>query len=451
MNMAMREMLMELEDPPMVLSTKITRALLYKMIQLKSPKGSTDFREMTADELSTLLEKRLEQALRERDHIDVVFNKTSVEAGFTLEAVSVMQVLVEPMFLKTCCFYINDIVQRKEARLKHDVDKKVVEQTVADHGAISTPILRWGVEAIKGVPPLPDTLRRPDLEATVNLMLKTRKKVKKAMETRENEELKKLQLHLARVQARLTEQIALAAQYASDSAVAETDFQREYHRDELYNVELYASRDLRRPFSTAFGFFVLFVMTRKKKKRKRKNNKRRRKRIEEVEKEGSEGRRDLLKETILIIIVTFENSIKYQQHKQPGTVHSHLWHQESSQPKNEDATQDHTSKLSKPALLQPTLQSTLSRTKMYEPGSAKNQKLDDLVVSMIVKDLQPFTKVEDEGFKALVAGLDPRYQLPKRRTIARKLLPSKYEQDVLQLKSVLSNADHIAETTDLWI
>ena len=49
--MAEREMLMELEDPPMVLATKITRALLYKMLELKSPKASTDFREMTADEL----------------------------------------------------------------------------------------------------------------------------------------------------------------------------------------------------------------------------------------------------------------------------------------------------------------------------------------------------------------------------------------------------------------
>ena len=51
MNLAEREMLLELEDPPMVLSTKITRALLYKMLELKSPKASTDFREMTADEL----------------------------------------------------------------------------------------------------------------------------------------------------------------------------------------------------------------------------------------------------------------------------------------------------------------------------------------------------------------------------------------------------------------
>ena len=62
---------------------------------------------------SVLLEKRLNKALKERDFIDVVFNKTSVEAGFTVEAVSVMQVLIEPTFLKTCCFYINDIVERK--------------------------------------------------------------------------------------------------------------------------------------------------------------------------------------------------------------------------------------------------------------------------------------------------------------------------------------------------
>ena len=54
--------------------------------------------------------------------------------------------------------------------------------------------------------------------------------------------------------------MALAAQNASDSAAVETDFQREYHRDELYNVELYATRDLQRFFGTAFGFFFLFLL-----------------------------------------------------------------------------------------------------------------------------------------------------------------------------------------------
>ncbi|KAK3798220.1 hypothetical protein RRG08_020053, partial [Elysia crispata] len=420
MNLAEREMLLELEDPPMVLSTKITRALLYKMLELKSPKASTDFREMTADELrrvgtrreriqarhdasigrakkdstkqkkekainshlvetlsskwrvsakenevhycahllaqclvqekilgfsiysgfiskehemllegskghlievekkatkailkvgNSLLEKRLDAALQERDFIDVVFNKTSVEAGFTVEAVSVMQVLIEPTFLKTCCFYINDIVERKisefieffgymrefdplkpfanvkklmkVSRIKYEMDKTIVEHHVADHNSISTPVLRWGVDAIKGVPPLPKDLKDSltyedpetllakaleyginvkELEPLISLMLKTRRKAKKAMEVRETEELKKLQLHLARVQARLTEQVALAAQNASDSAAVETDFQREYHRDELYNVELYATRDLKRFFGTAFGFFVLFVL-----------------------------------------------------------------------------------------------------------------------------------------------------------------------------------------------
>ena len=72
---------------------------------------------------SSLLEKRLDAALQERDFIDVVFNKTSVEAGFTVEAVSVMQVLIEPTFLKTCCFYINDIVERKVRVVDEKVSK----------------------------------------------------------------------------------------------------------------------------------------------------------------------------------------------------------------------------------------------------------------------------------------------------------------------------------------
>jgi len=36
---------------------------------------------------------------------------------------------------------------------------------------------------------------------------------------------------------------------------------------------------------------------------------------------------------------------------------------------------------------------------------------------MVVKDLQPFTIVEDEGFRAFVNKLDPSYVLPSRKVL----------------------------------
>ena len=47
-------------------------------------------------------------------------------------------------------------------------------------------------------------------------------------------------------------------------------------------------------------------------------------------------------------------------------------------------------------------------------GSRK-QELDEAMVELIVKDSQPFTLVEDEGFRGFVNKLDPTYVLPTRQ------------------------------------
>lgn len=45
----------------------------------------------------------------------------------------------------------------------------------------------------------------------------------------------------------------------------------------------------------------------------------------------------------------------------------------------------------------------------------RKKELDEALVSMIVKDTQPFSIVEDAGFREFVAKLDPTYVLPTRK------------------------------------
>lgn len=47
--------------------------------------------------------------------------------------------------------------------------------------------------------------------------------------------------------------------------------------------------------------------------------------------------------------------------------------------------------------------------------AARKQELDEALVTMIVKDTQPFSIVEDVGFRDFVQKLDPSYVLPTRR------------------------------------
>ena len=59
-------------------------------------------------------------------------------------------------------------------------------------------------------------------------------------------------------------------------------------------------------------------------------------------------------------------------------------------------------------------------------NSTRKHILDEALLNMIVKDMQPTSIVEDAGFKKLVAALDPRFALPSRRTLTRSLLPEYY-------------------------
>ena len=57
----------------------------------------------------------------------------------------------------------------------------------------------------------------------------------------------------------------------------------------------------------------------------------------------------------------------------------------------------------------------------YYNNSIKNSKrrkvIDDALVNLVVKDLQPSTIVEDCAFRHFVQCLDPQYILPSHRTL----------------------------------
>jgi hypothetical protein len=86
---------------------------------------------------------------------------------------------------------------------------------------------------------------------------------------------------------------------------------------------------------------------------------------------------------------------------------------------------------------------------LTRPASiARKKRLDGLVLNMTVRDFQPFSVVEDAGFREFVAALDPTYILPRRQDLSSDLLPAKYSQAVQQVKTVLTAAEAICLTTD---
>ena len=71
---------------------------------------------------------------------------------------------------------------------------------------------------------------------------------------------------------------------------------------------------------------------------------------------------------------------------------------------------------------------------------------------MIVVDMRPLFMVDNEGFKSFVILLDPKFKIPSRTVLTRRLLPELYnkERTKLNIEIKSANLKSIAMTSDIW-
>ena len=79
----------------------------------------------------------------------------------------------------------------------------------------------------------------------------------------------------------------------------------------------------------------------------------------------------------------------------------------------------------------------------------RKQQLDEALVNMVVKDSQPFSIVEDGGFKAFVALLDPTYTMPSRKAV-KNMVFRKYEEEKTKAKAAMQKVQAVSLTSDMW-
>ena len=77
-------------------------------------------------------------------------------------------------------------------------------------------------------------------------------------------------------------------------------------------------------------------------------------------------------------------------------------------------------------------------------------KITRYVAEMIALDNQPFSIVEDNGFKQLVEVLEPRYKLPSRRYFTEVAIPDMYQGVREAMLEFLDQVDYISCTTAIW-
>lgn len=87
---------------------------------------------------------------------------------------------------------------------------------------------------------------------------------------------------------------------------------------------------------------------------------------------------------------------------------------------------------------------------VYDRHSQRKLELDKALVLMVCQDFQPFFIVDDVGFKHFIKLLDPRYELPSRRTLTDILLKRYYEESKNKLSAIFEEVSCISLTCDLW-
>ncbi|XP_051811807.1 zinc finger BED domain-containing protein 4-like [Acanthochromis polyacanthus] len=88
-------------------------------------------------------------------------------------------------------------------------------------------------------------------------------------------------------------------------------------------------------------------------------------------------------------------------------------------------------------------------TPLINPSASMKQRGDERIVNMIIKDCQPLSIVEDEGYRELMEFIMPSYVLPTRKTL-KIMIGQKYEEKKEKVKKELESAAAVSLTADMW-
>ena len=69
---------------------------------------------------------------------------------------------------------------------------------------------------------------------------------------------------------------------------------------------------------------------------------------------------------------------------------------------------------------------------------------------MVARDYQPFSIVEDVGFRIFCQALNPMYALPSRKTLTQKFIPGLYDAARASLQERVKTASAVCLKTDCW-
>ncbi|XP_053708914.1 uncharacterized protein LOC128765169 [Synchiropus splendidus] len=92
----------------------------------------------------------------------------------------------------------------------------------------------------------------------------------------------------------------------------------------------------------------------------------------------------------------------------------------------------------------------LNENERAQPApSTRKHAVDQASVAMVVKDSQPFTLVEDQGFRSLLDLLEPTYIIPTRQAL-KAMVEERFHAEMQKAKEEVQKAKACSLTADMW-
>ncbi|XP_061129317.1 zinc finger BED domain-containing protein 4-like [Syngnathus typhle] len=104
-----------------------------------------------------------------------------------------------------------------------------------------------------------------------------------------------------------------------------------------------------------------------------------------------------------------------------------------------------------PSTPTPSVADVFEKARKFSSDSAKAKGITHKIMEFIALDDQPFSIVEDVGFRRLIDHIEPRYAMPSRRHFSDVCLPELFNIVATHVHKLLaSDITAISFTTDIW-
>ena len=132
--------------------------------------------------------------------------------------------------------------------------------------------------------------------------------------------------------------------------------------------------------------------------------------------------------------------------------HPDVYAEYEQKKQDEEQAQADTSTSNSSKAKQLTISDSYDRTRVWDINDARSRHIHQKIGEMIAFDFQPFSVVDDRGFRSLLNVLEPRYILPSRRYITDTVLPQIHKGIISKVEAELSltNVESFSFTTDIW-